>query len=424
MNQRPSLLKSAERGAVMIITLWIVLGITALVLVFARSVRVELRASANQVAALQADTTAKGALQYVLAQLDGSNGTPPDPSLVPSEAVAIGNNNGTGNPTGYFWLLRPPGDNETGYCFGLVAEASKLNLNTATADMLMNLPNMTTDIAASIVNWRSPASAVTSDGASSSYYLALADPYNCKNSPFETVEELLLVEGVTQQLLYGDDSNRNGVLDPNEYDSTLGVYGSNIEAGSNPVDGGWNTMVTAYSSQPGSSAVRTAAVAGTATSTAAAQAQAAAGRTTNASRSQAGSINVNTAQQAVLLCLPGLDQGDVAALTAYRSSAGANLTSIAWVASALPRTKAVQVMSYITVQSYQYSADIVAVSADGRAYRRYRAIVDASASPPAVLYWKDLTYLGWPLDPTILTTLRSGTGLTGTTTVTTGGNPQ
>jgi uncharacterized protein YqjF (DUF2071 family) len=38
-----------------------------------------------------------------------------------------------------------------------------------------------------------------------------------------------------------------------------------------------------------------------------------------------------------------------------------------------------------------------------------------------VLYWKDLTYLGWPLDPTILTSLRSGTGLTSGTASATGG---
>jgi type II secretory pathway component PulK len=395
-----------SRGAVMIVTLWIVLGIAAMVLLFARSVTVELFASANQVAALQADAVAKGALQYVLAQLDGADALP-DPAAVPFEAVSIGNNNGAGNPAGYFWILQPPGDNETGYRFGLVDEASKLNINgcgNATAatfvDMLMNLPNMTNDIAASIVNWRSPPTSGVSGGAESDYYLSLANPYNCKNSPFETVEELLLVEGVTPQLLYGDDANRNGVLDPNEFDSTLGVSGSSVAAGT-AVDGGWNNDVTVYSRGPSG-----------------------AGTGSRASSSQNGLINVNTAQTAVLLCLPGLDQSDVAALINYRNTSGADLSSIAWVSRAISQTKAAQVMSLITVRSYQYAADIVAVSGDGRAYRRYRAIVDAGVSPPAVLYWKDLTYLGWPLDPTILTKLRSGTGLTSATTVVAQGNSQ
>ena len=399
-----------SRGAVMIVTLWIVLGIAALVLIFARSVTVELFASANQVSALQADAVAKGALQYVLAQLDGNNGALPDSTEFPSEAVGVG--------AGYFWILRPPGDTETGYCFGLVDEASKLSINEATADMLMNLPNMTVDIAGSIVNWRSPSSGGTAEGADSSYYLSLPDPYNCKNSPFETVEELLLVEGVTPQLLYGDDANRNGVLDPSEFDSTLGVSGSTVSAGTT-VDGGWNNYVTVYSSEQAASTGRsggagTGTSAGTGTGTG----------TGTAARTlppRVGLINVNTAQTAVLLCLPGLDQADVSALTNYRDTTGADLSTIAWVSKALSRAKAAAVANYITVHSFQFSADIVAVSGDGRAYRRYRAIVNAGVSPPSVLYWKDLTYLGWPLDPAILTSLRSGTGPAGATAGTTGG---
>ena len=417
---RPGAFRKARsggsRGAVLIVTLWIVLGISAMVLVFARSMMVELSASANQVAALQADAVAKGALQYVIAQLDNTTGTPPDPTVVPFEAISIGADATTGtgsvsaSPNGYFWVLRPPGDTETGTCFGLVDEASKLNLNSATVDMLMNLPNMSSDIAASIVNWRSPPGTVSAGGAESDYYLSLSDPYSCKNSPFETVEELLLVEGATPQLLYGDDTNRNGVLDAGEFSSTLGVSGSSVALGTGSVDGGWNSDVTVYSSEPASTPSRTGG--GGAGSGAGARAA--------AQPPRLGLINVNTAPQAVLQCLPGLDSSDVAALMAYRSTSGADLTSIAWVAQAIPRTKAAPLANYITVRSYQYSADILAVSGNGRAFRRYRAVVDASASPPAVVYWKDMTYLGWPLDPTILTTLRSGTGLTSATAVTTG----
>ena len=57
------------------------------------------------------------------------------------------------------------------------------------------------------------------------------------------------------------------------------------------------------------------------------------------------------------------------------------------------------------------SADLVAISGDGRAFRRCRVVVDASASPPKVLYRQDLTHLGWPLEPEIMAGLRSGTSL-------------
>ena len=53
------------------------------------------------------------------------------------------------------------------------------------------------------------------------YYLQLDRPYRVKNGPFDTVEELLLVKGVTGNLLYGEDFDRNGLLTENENDGEL-----------------------------------------------------------------------------------------------------------------------------------------------------------------------------------------------------------
>ncbi|MEK6201739.1 MAG: type II secretion system minor pseudopilin GspK [Desulfobulbaceae bacterium] len=44
-------------------------------------------------------------------------------------------------------------------------------------------------------------------GAESSYYLSLEMPYPCKNGPVEFVEELLLVQGFTPELLFGTDKH-------------------------------------------------------------------------------------------------------------------------------------------------------------------------------------------------------------------------
>ena len=64
-------------------------------------------------------------------------------------------------------------------------------------------------------------------------------------------------------------------------------------------------------------------------------------------------------------------------------------------------------------QSYQFSADIVAASADGRAFRRARVVVDAlDETNPKVVYRVDQTERGWPLDPAILTSLRAGERVT------------
>lgn len=42
-------------------------------------------------------------------------------------------------------------------------------------------------------------------GAEDSYYQSLDPPYSCKNGPIESIEELLLVKGITKELLYGTE---------------------------------------------------------------------------------------------------------------------------------------------------------------------------------------------------------------------------
>ena len=81
--------------------------------------------------------------------------------------------------------------NNTVPVFGLVDEASKLNLNTATLDELEALPFMTADLAASILNWRTNTTSITAGGAELEYGM-LNPPYTCKNALFETVDELKL----------------------------------------------------------------------------------------------------------------------------------------------------------------------------------------------------------------------------------------
>ena len=58
--------------------------------------------------------------------------------------------------------------------------------------------------------------AVRAQGAEDDYYMSLPEPYHCKNAHFDSVDELLLVKGVTPQLLYGYDHNHNGIIDNQE----------------------------------------------------------------------------------------------------------------------------------------------------------------------------------------------------------------
>ena len=121
-----------------------------------------------------------------------------------------------------------------------------------------------------------------------------------------------------------------------------------------------------------------------------------------------GRVNINTASEAVLLCLPQLEQKDVDTLIQTRSKADTETTTILWVTKVLDREKAQAIGRYITVQSFQYSADIVAVSADGRAFCRYYVVIDTADGSPKIVYKQSLQNSGWPLDASILESLREG----------------
>jgi len=57
----------------------------------------------------------------------------------------------------------------------------------------------------SILDWTDDDDLHRPNGAEDQYYEALPRPYRARNGPFESVEELLLVRGVTQQMFYGTD---------------------------------------------------------------------------------------------------------------------------------------------------------------------------------------------------------------------------
>lgn len=203
-----------ERASVLIIVLWVAFGLVSLAIYFANSSSLELRAADNRVAALEAEQAIAGAARYVSNALANVTepGLPPDPATFKVEAVLVGN--------ARYWLIGQPTDEEDDLqvTFGLVDESAKLNLNTATLAMLNKLPRMTDALAAAIIDWRDADSEVSENGAEDEIYGRLNPAYRCKNAPFESIEELRMVYGFTQDILYDEDVNMNAVLDDNEND--------------------------------------------------------------------------------------------------------------------------------------------------------------------------------------------------------------
>lgn len=428
-----------RRGTVLIVTMWILIVLAGMVLVLAGSMRIEGACSANHVAKQQAAAIEAGAIQYVLANLDGLEGQVPTEANTPCQGVPVGE--------GAFWIIRPDYEEGRQEVYSVVDEASKVNLNTATTDMLSALPGMTPEVAAAVLDWRDSDSDLTVGGAESEYYLLLADPYECKNAPLETIEEMLLIKLTSPELLFGEDTNRNGRLDDNENDADETEPPDNRNG---KLDGGIYDLVTVYGSEANTAAsgsqrthINEASTRSLSNLLRRSVSQerledivnrARLGRpfknildfyyrtgmtmeefqpiadqiTTSGEKVLRGLINVNTAPKQVLLCLPGLEESDASALVSARSADNLDRTSFAWVAEAIPQAKAIGIGALLTARSYQFSADIVSVAGSGRAFRRCRIIVDARNSPPQVIYYQDLTPLGWPLRQEILDELRSG----------------
>ncbi len=130
----------------------------------------------------------------------------------------------------YSLVADDPDNDQTSVRYGITDESSKLNLNLATREQLGTmfaavLPEETeiAPLIDALLDWRDQDNVPGEQGAEAEYYLSLDPPYTIKNGFFETVEELLLVVGFTPQILYGEDYNRNGLLDPNEDDGKLSL---------------------------------------------------------------------------------------------------------------------------------------------------------------------------------------------------------
>jgi DNA uptake protein ComE-like DNA-binding protein len=119
------------------------------------------------------------------------------------------------------------------------------SLTPSARDLLMNLPGMTVEIADAILDWLDEDSQPREYGAEAEYYNSLSPAYSPRNGQIETVEELLLVRGVTPQLLFGADVNRNGILDAGE----MSQSGGSSSADTQTLSTGLAGRLTLYSKE-------------------------------------------------------------------------------------------------------------------------------------------------------------------------------
>ena len=116
----------------------------------------------------------------------------------------------------------------------------------AAEKVLMGLPGMTETIAEAILDWIDEDDETRQQGAERDYYSSLTPPYAPRNGPPATIEELLLVRGVTPQLLFGADAAH----------MARGLTSAATSEGADTVDNsdgsmthGWAAYLTLYSAE-------------------------------------------------------------------------------------------------------------------------------------------------------------------------------
>ena len=105
------------------------------------------------------------------------------------------------------------------YTVSIVDDSGKVDINEASDVLLRNLflnagieEGEAEIIVDSILDWRDEDDLHRLNGAENGYYQSLPNPYQAKNDNFDTLEELILVRGMTYEILYGD-GKKKGILD-------------------------------------------------------------------------------------------------------------------------------------------------------------------------------------------------------------------
>ncbi len=226
-------IRRKNKGLVIIAVLWMVVVLMVMVAILGRKSRLDMKVCMARTEAVRCKWACRAGIE---------------------KAMAVMNEDETENDS----LLDTWSDNPEDFndvvleqCFftvRVIDEASKLNINTATKEQLLGLPEMVEEIADAIIDWRDDDDVPSGGGVESGYYESLTYGYMARNGPFRTIRELLLVKDVTEELFYGEDTNLNGRLDYNERD---GQVSPPADDGDDILDVGWAAYLTCYTSGGG-----------------------------------------------------------------------------------------------------------------------------------------------------------------------------
>ncbi|MEN6615745.1 MAG: general secretion pathway protein GspK [Syntrophorhabdus sp.] len=200
----------SERGMALMMVLWVITILMALVVSFSFLIRTEAKSTIFFKEGFQEKFLAEAGIQRALMEIYHRQTYRGQTVVVEgNEVVRIDGRPYTGKIE--------PGQ----YTFTIVAESGKIDINKMTdltgivlKNLLLNWEiseSRADTIVDSILDWVDTDNLRRLNGAEDEYYLSLPVPYRAKNAPFDTLEELLLVKGISPDLFFGT-KERKGII--------------------------------------------------------------------------------------------------------------------------------------------------------------------------------------------------------------------
>jgi type II secretory pathway component PulK len=193
--------KNNQTGAALMLVLWVIVLLTAIVSGFSLSMRTEVNIAKNFKERTEAYYAAVAGIEQAKAEILSAGG---QMFLNESGELMSGEKPNRKGSLG-----------NAAYSYIIIDEDRKINLNSATPEQLRYLLRASgvegtelDTIIDSILDWRDADNLQRLNGAEEDYYQSLPEPYSCKDGPFDTVGELLLVKGITPEILYGSKKEK------------------------------------------------------------------------------------------------------------------------------------------------------------------------------------------------------------------------
>jgi general secretion pathway protein K len=230
-----------DKGIALLMVIWVLALLTVIVGEFCFTMRTQANIIRNVKETAEAHYIARAGVNAAIEEIIRQ-------TLIPSSAAAADRTDETGDGEAEEaqWRVNtqipsmPYGNGE--YRVWIDNEGGKVNINLADKAVLramldgFGIDDEQKDIIVdSILDWRDTNDLHLINGAEDDYYLSLPQPYECKDGYFDSVEELLLVRGITPELFYGG-LNLMVTVFPKEKAAAAQKHSSKKDKKKNPFD--------------------------------------------------------------------------------------------------------------------------------------------------------------------------------------------